>query len=580
MSAESIQASKFAGNITPPIVNHERRPLKPKEHEIKALTVVVAVYFAIFLILPIVLVLVKSFQTGSGEATLANYATVFAKYDFVDSILNSIKVSAAAGLIAVLLAFLLAYTVNCTNIPGPLKKAITVLAQLPMLLPTITYGFAIIYSLGKQGLITRLFGHQPFDIYGFNGLLIGYVVYTLPTCFLLINNSFQFVDKKFIIVSHVMGDNPFIGFLRTIVRPMIGTLCVAFVQSFFLSFTDYGIPTSVGGQYNVLAMTLFNQMLGSIPDFNRGAVIAMVMLIPSVISIVLFMLLDRLSFRYNRVSRIELPRGPRRDLLCGIGSAATLTCVLSLFAVILIVPFVKMWPFQPTFTLQHIQDLFANDELMQVFANSLIVATLTAVFGSLLAYATALACVRSHLPTVVKRTLDSIASIINTIPGMVLGIGFLFAFTGTSLQSTYAILIICNIVHYFATPYQMMKDSLGKMNASYETLGKLMGDNWIKTIARVVTPNAAPTILQVFGYYFVNAMVTISAVVFLAGAHTMVMTTQISSLQHLAKFDEIFALSLLILITNLAVKGIIALFTRQRIGVGTKQRRPALGKAA
>ena len=75
-----------------------------------------------------------------------------------------------------------------------------------MLLPTITYGFAIIYSFGNQGLITRLFGTQLFDIYGFTGLMIGYVIYTLPTCFLLINNSFQFVDKKFIIVSHIMGD--------------------------------------------------------------------------------------------------------------------------------------------------------------------------------------------------------------------------------------------------------------------------------------------------------------------------------------------------------------------------------------
>ena len=49
-----------------------------------------------------------------------------------------------------------------------------------MLLPTITYGFAIIYSFGKQGLITQIIGRDLFEIYGFNGLLIGYVIYTLP----------------------------------------------------------------------------------------------------------------------------------------------------------------------------------------------------------------------------------------------------------------------------------------------------------------------------------------------------------------------------------------------------------------
>lgn len=96
-----------------------------------------------------------------------------------------------------------------------------------------------------------------------------------------------------------------------------------------------------------------------------------------------------------------------------------------------------------------------------------------------------------------------------------------------------------------------MKNSLSKMNASWETTAMLMGDNWIKTIVRVVTPNAISTLLEVFSYYFVNAMVTVSAVIFLAGARTMVITTKIKELQYFNKYNEIFVLSLLILLTNL-----------------------------
>lgn len=102
------------------------------------------------------------------------------------------------------------------------------------------------------------------------------------------------------------------------------------------------------------------------------------------------------------------------------------------------------------------------------------------------------------------------------------------------------------------------------MNASWETTARLMGDSWVKTILRVVTPNAWPTILQVFGYYFVSSMVTISAVVFLVGARTMVVTTRISALQHIAEFDGIFALSLVILVVNMLVKGLVALACRDR----------------
>ena len=89
---------------------------------------------------------------------------------------------------------------------------------------------------------------------------------------------------------------------------------------------------------------------------------------------------------------------------------------------------------------------------------------------------------------------------------MVLGLAFLFLFTGTGLQNTFLLIIICNVVHFFSTPYLMMKSSLGKMNASWETTAMLMGDSWAKTILRIVTPNALSTIIEVFSYYFINAM--------------------------------------------------------------------------
>ena len=92
----------------------------------------------------------------------------------------------------------------------------------------------------------------------------------------------------------------------------------------------------------------------------------------------------------------------------------------------------------------------------------------------------------------------------------------------------------------------------------------LMGDNWLKTIIRVVTPNARATILEVFSYYFVNAMVTVSAVVFIAGARTMVITTKIKELQYYNKFNEVFVLSLLILFTNLLAKAVFQFLANRK----------------
>ncbi|MBM6854528.1 ABC transporter permease subunit [Mediterraneibacter glycyrrhizinilyticus] len=380
---------------------------------------------------------------------------------------------------------------------------------VPMLLPTITYGFAIIYSFGKQGLLTRLFGRQLFDIYGFNGLLLGYVIYTLPISFMLINNTMGYIDKKFTVVSRLMGDTPVRTFWMTVLQPLLGTLAASFIQTFFLCFTDFGIPASVGGSYEVIASVLYTEMLGSVPNFGNGAVVALVMLVPSVVSITVLTILERYNVRYSKIFQIELKKNRARDTVFSGMSALILIAVFSVFLVMFLVPFVDEWPYRMSFTMEHVRAVFADSTLFGVYINSVIVALVTALAGTLVSYGAALVTARSSVNGKLKRVIESIALITNTIPGMVIGLAYLFCFSGTGLQNTFAILIICNMVHFFSTPYLMMKSSLSKMNGSWETTAMLMGDNWVKTIIRVVPPNAVSSLLEVFSYYFVNAMVTV-----------------------------------------------------------------------
>ena len=357
-----------------------------------------------------------------------------------------------------------------------------------MLLPTITYGFAIIYSFGRQGLLTQLFGVQLFDIYGFNGLLFGYVIYTLPISFMLILNTMGFIDKKFMVVSRVMGDSPLRTFWQTIIRPLLGTLAASFVQCFFLCFTDYGIPASVGGEYEVVATVLYNEMLGSIPDFGRGAVVAMMMLIPSVVSIALLKYLERYNIRYTKISEIELKKNRVRDGICGGVSALILLSILAIFAVIFVVPFVKEWPYQVSFTLEHLQAVLNDSSLLDVYKNSIFVAVCTAVVGLIVTYGAALVTARSQMGgrLKVRDRCHCPGDQHHSRHGDRYRL-YVHLSQGTSLQNTFLLIILCNVVHFFSTPYLMMKNSLSKLNSSWETTASLMGDTWIKTIVRIVT---------------------------------------------------------------------------------------------
>lgn len=493
----------------------------------------------LFLLFPMLTILVKSFFTD-GTFSFGVYQKLFLEEGIGRAFINSVGISATSGLLTTVLAFVIAYTVNYTNLSKGLKKAISVLVMLPMLLPTITYGFAIIYTFGKQGLITKLIGSQIIDVYSLQGLGLGYVIYTLPISFMLINNAIGYIDKKFMTVSRLMGDGKGKTFVTTVLRPLAGNV-------------------------DLLSTRLYNEMLGSLPDFHAGSAVSIIMLIPSIVSIMLITYLKKYNIRYDRISQVELEKNKARDAALGTISMAIICVVLSVFGVIFVIPFVDQWPYRMNFTMENITKMFADRALFDVYKNSLFAASMTAIFGTVFAYSTALVAGRRGEHRNLGKIPDCAALVTNTIPGMVLGVAYLLAFKGTVVHNTFVILIVCNIIHYFSSPYLMMKSGLEKLNASWEITAKLMGDNWIKTVLRIITPNAMVTILEVFEYYFVNAMVTVSAVIFLASTRTMIITAKIKELQHFANFNEIFVLSILILLTNLVVKAAVRMIGK-RIG--------------
>lgn len=524
------------------------------QKELKVLYILITLTLAAILLYPLGCVLFQSVLTKDGGLGLSNYSSLLSQQSFWTALGNSFTVSGISAAIATIMAFFCAYGLHFSHIRPGVKKVIQIIVLLPLFLPSITYGFAVIYSFGRLGLVSQLIAPPPFSIYGFWGLLIADVIYTLPPAFLILYNAFFYVDRNFITVSKLMGDSPTQTFYMTAVRPVVGSLLSAFILSFFLSFTDFGIPVSIAGEYEVIATQLYTTMMGAIPNFGEGAVIAMAMLVPSVASVVMLRWVDRFNFRYNKISKAEVSVNPLRDALYLVYYGLISLALLSVFVVMFVVPFVKQWPYQPYFTLDVITRIISDSSIWQVYEHSIGVALVSAAVGTIFCYAAALVKARSQLPAWCQTTMDSFAMITNTVPGMVLGIGFLFAMSGTPLANTFTILVLANLVHFFTTPYMMATSALSKMNAGWETTGALMGDTWIKTVSRVIVPNSLPTLLQMFQYFFVSAMVTISAVVFLTGARTMLLTTKIKELQYFEKFEEIFVLSLLIFLTNVAAK--------------------------
>ena len=126
------------------------------------------------------------------------------------------------------------------------------------------------YLFGNEGIIAKLIGMPLFTIYGENGMLIGYVIYTLPAAFIIINNAFQYIDQRFYYISQLMQDNGIRRFYHTILRPMLIPIGNAFVLSFILSFTDFGIPASIGADDTTISILLYQTILGSILNSHKA----------------------------------------------------------------------------------------------------------------------------------------------------------------------------------------------------------------------------------------------------------------------------------------------------------------------
>jgi iron(III) transport system permease protein len=326
-----------------------------------------------------------------------------------------------------------------------------------------------------------------------------------------------------------------------------------------LSFTDFGLPVALAGNYPLLATSLYTKILGAIPDFAHGSAIAILMLLPTIITTVIMVVLQKYNVRSTATTPTEQKENQFIRVFLIIISSLLLLATVGIFIPIFIVPFVATYPYNMTFTSFHIWEIFSDVSIFEAIGHSLLLSILTALMGTFIALLGAYLSVRSSISQQVSKAFSFISNVTNAIPGMVLGVAFMITIAGTPLQNTMFILLVANCVHLFATPFSMANMALHKLSDNLETTSELMGDNFIQTIYRVVLPNIRQTVFEMMSYLFVNSMVTISALIFLVGVDTATITTKMKELQQFNRFDQVFALALVLLTLNLLSKYLLYL---------------------
>lgn len=470
--------------------------------------------------------------------------------NFKDAIKNSLIYTTASAVITTVMALIAAYLLETASLR---KKNLYVIAlTLGMLVPTISVGLGLRILFGTNGFLDLLFGIE-IEVRGFAGLIMGSVMTSFPATFLILYDALHYEDKGPYDAASIMGIPRFSTFFRLTIPYLRIALISAFFACFTLIFSDYGMPMEIAGKVKTLPMYLYDQFMSSF-QYGRGSIAGFVLLIPSIISFIFDLIFkDQSSEKQNRL--IPASRG--------FGRAASV--ILVILCIVLFLPqlafislsFTKSFPNNLSFTVEHIANIFSNTHgvgLTAYIFNSLKLAMLTASFGTCFAYLLGYMSVRKTGR--LGKAVDLLALSTIAIPGLVLGIGFIFLFKGTNgaFYGTILILVVVNIFHFLGSPYLLAKNCLNKINSEYEVIGETLGISKGRIIRKVLIPSSVSTLVEMFSYFFLNSMITISAVAFLCTYDNEPLSILITTYEKNSNYEMQSVISLIILFLNVIAR--------------------------
>ncbi|MBM7062425.1 putative 2-aminoethylphosphonate ABC transporter permease subunit [Pseudomonas sp. UL073] len=509
-------------------------------------------------LLPLAAIFWRGFSGEAGQGGgLAAASALLGSANFRWLLGNSLSTALSVAAIVVPLAYAFAYALQRTLIPA--KGLWRGISLLPLLAPSMLPGIALIYLFGNQGVLRGLFAD---NIYGFWGIVLGQAIYTFPHALMVLLSALALADARLFDAAASMGASPWKRF-RSITWPATRqAVFAAGCLVFTLCITDFGVPVVVGGDYQVLALEAYKAVVGQ-QQFGRGAQIGMLLLLPALLSFAVDSWLRRRQrdAMSGRAQVFHPAPDRRRDaaylllvgLLCGV--------LLLVFGMAIYSSLVKFWPYNLSLSLDH----YAFSELpggWLAYRNSVTLALCSALFGSLLIFVGAYLIEKTRQDWL-TRLLRLLGFVPMAVPGLVLGLGYVFFFNlpGNPLHGLYgslALLVVCTVAHFLTTAQMTASSALRQLDGEFEAAALSLKVPLWRHFWRVSLPLCLPALLDICRYLFVSAMTTVSAVIFLYSPDSLLAAIAVLNMDDAGNVGGAAAMSTLILLTSAAVSLLLA----------------------
>ena len=528
------------------------------------LLLVSAVALCVFMLAPLGTLLIGSLLDDQGQLSFSRFADFANAPGVGTATWNTLWVALLVTLITVPLAFIYAYALQRACLP--LSGMWRIIGLSALAGPSLVGAIAFIQWFGTQGVLKSWLGGHT--VYGPIGITMATVYASFPHALMLLVVALATTDGRLYEAADALGASRWRKF-RTITLPgaKYGLISSALVV-FSYSVSEFGIPKVIGGNFPVLAVEIYIQVVG-MHNFGRGAVVALLLLAPVLMAFAAdwyFQRKQHASLSARAVPYVPRP-DPRRDVPLLVYCGVVGTIMLAMLGMAAYTSLVRFWPYNLELTLNHYLFGLAEAGVLNAYINSLTIAAVTALVGTPFIFVTAYLVEKTHTgPAWLRPFIRALATLPMGVPGLVLGIGYILFFNApgnplNGLYQTLAIMVVATVVHYYTACHLSALTALKSIDREFEAVSASLRVSQVTTFWRVTLPICLPAVLEIARYLFINAMTTVSALVFLYAPGNMPASVSILHLDEAGDLGPAAAMATLIVLTTIAVSVLYSITT-------------------
>ena len=506
--------------------------VKPRKDVWMVISVVILALYALFMIYPLFMLLRNAVIDSGGQFTLDYFVKFLSKQYYLGTVLNSFKVSISATILTMIIGVPLAYFYNMYEIKG--ARFLQIIIILCSMSAPLIGAYSWILLLGRNGLITNfiknLTGIKLPSIYGFGGILLVLCLQLYPLVFLYVSGALKNVDNTLLEASENMCCTGVKRFFTVIIPLCAPTIIAAMLMVFMRAFADFGTPLFIGEGYRTFPVEIYNSFMSETGGDTHfaSAVAVIAIIITAIIFLFQRFVNSKFQFTMNALHPIERKKAKGiRGVLIHVFCYGVVTVAYAPQLYVIYTSFQNTSGklFVEGYSLASYTDAFSK--LGNAIPNTFLIGGVALIVIVALSILVAYLVVRRS--NIVSKFIDTLSMVPYVIPGSVVGIALIMAFSSGPivLVGTATIMIVALVIRRNSYTIRSSVATLQQIPMSIEEAAISLGSSKLKAFFKVTMPMMANGIISGALLSWIAIITELSTGILLYNYRTTTLTIQI-----------------------------------------------------